>query len=77
MLAIDKNGQLSDEKHELQHKFAETLLGGITWTGLTCSAGVVGYVIGEEVGVFTGALCAIVTGVVCIDMLQWSSRLFH
>ena len=49
---------------------AQTLLGGLTWTALTCSAGVIGYVIGGDVGVFTGALCAIVTGVVCVDVIQ-------
>ena len=48
-----------------------TLLGGLTWTALTCSAGVIGYVIGGDAGVFTGALCAIITGVLCIDMLPW------
>ena len=53
------------------HNAAETLLGGLTWTALTCSAGVMGYVIGEDIGVFTGALCAVVTGVVCIDIIQW------
>ena len=37
---------------------------------MTCSAGVIGYVIGGDVGVFTGALCAIVTGVVCVDVIQ-------
>ena len=32
----------------------------------------IGYVIGEDVGVFTGALCAVVTGVVCIGVIQWT-----
>ena len=27
---------------------AQTLLGGLTWTALTCSAGVIGYVTGSE-----------------------------
>ena len=47
------------------------LLGGLTWIALTCLAGVMGYVIGEDIGVFTGALCAIVTGVMCIGVIQW------
>ena len=72
---IHENSQLGDVN---QGNFANTLLGGITWTALTCSAGVIGYfIIDEDVGVFTGALCAIVTGVVCIDVLQWGSRIFH
>ena len=56
------------------HKAANTLLGGLTWTALTCSAGVMGYVIGKDIGVFTGALCAIVTGVMCIGVIQWVHR---
>ena len=72
---IHENSQLGDVN---QGNFANTILGGITWTALTCSAGVIGYVIiDEDVGAFTGALCAIVTGVVCIDVLQWGSRIFH
>ena len=31
-----------------------------------------GYVIGEDVGAFTGALCAVVTEVVCIGVIQWA-----
>jgi len=58
-----------------QHNAAGTLLGGITWTVLTCSAGVVGYIIGEDVGVFSGALCAVVTGVICVDLIQWGSSI--
>ena len=74
MLLIDitKSGQPEDST--AQHNAAETLLGGLTWTALTCLAGVMGYVIGEDIGVFTGALCAVVTGVVCIDMIQWVHR---
>ena len=53
-----------------QHNaIANTLLGG-----LTCLAGVMGYLIGEDIGVFTGALCAIVTRVMCIGVIQWVHR---
>ena len=66
-----------DTRTQHQYSVAETLLGGITWTVFTCSAGVLGYYVvgGEDVGVFTGALCAIVTGVFCIDhVIQWGRR---
>ena len=72
-LAISDNNQQEDIVTH-QHNAAETLLGGLTWTALTCSAGMMGYVIGEDVGVFTGALCAVVTGVVCISVIQWGCR---
>ena len=75
-LAISENGQQEDTTH--QRNAAETLLGGLTWTVLTCSTGMMGYVIGEDVGAFTGALCAVVTGVVCIDhVIQWGCRVKH
>ena len=64
--------QSGQSKHiSPQHTAAETLLGGMTWTALTCSAGVIGYVIGEDIGVFTGALCTTVTGIACISAIQW------
>ena len=65
-----------DVEHHSQHNFAETLLGGIMWTGVTSSAGIIGYVIGDDVGVYTGALCALVTGVLSINVLQWGYRTF-
>ena len=66
----------NDAEHHSQHNFAETLLGGIMWTGVTSSAGIIGYVIGDDVRVYTGALCALVTGVVSINVLQWGYRTF-
>ena len=70
---IDKSG---DVRHPLQCNIAETIPGGIVWSGVTCSAGLIGYVIGDDIGVFTGALCAIFTGMVSIDVLQWGYRTF-
>ena len=69
---VTQSGQPKDitPRRTDRRNAAETLLGGLTWTALTCSAGVMGYVIGEDIGVFTGALCAIFTGVVCIGVIQ-------
>ena len=72
ILEVVKNDQHKNiNTHQHNTAAAQTLLGGLTWTALTCSAGVIGYVIGGDVGVFTGALCAIITGVLCIDMIPW------
>ena len=52
----------------------------MAWTALTCSAGVIGYVIIDKdisLRVFIGGLSAAITGVVCIDVLQWGYRIFH
>lgn len=67
LIDINENRQQEDITH--QHNATNQLLGERTWIALTCSAGVLGYVIGEDIGAFTGALCAIVTGVVCVDMI--------
>ena len=72
-IGINKSGDVEQHCH---NNFAETLLGGIMWTGVTSSAGVIGYVIGNDVGVYTGALCALVTGVVSISVFQWGYRTF-
>ena len=69
---ITKNGQSKDTTP--QHNATEQWLGGLTWVTLTCSAGMMGYDVGEDIGVFTGAMFAVVTGVVCIDMIQWGCR---
>ena len=73
---INSISQQDDVTPHLQHNTAtNTLLGGLIWTALTGTAGVIGYcLMDEDVGVFTGALCAVVTGVVCIDVMQWFSR---
>ena len=69
---VDKGHQ--ENTRTTQSRAAQTLLGGLTWTVLTCSAGVIGYAVGGDFGAFTGALCAIVTGVLCIDVIQWGYR---
>ena len=74
-VAISENGQQEDVTH--QHNAAETLLRRLIWTVLTCIVGVMGYVIGEDVGVFTGALCAVVTGVVCICVIQVITKILE
>ena len=66
---VDKEHQ--EDISTPQHSITQTLLGGLTWTVLTCSAGVIGYAAGGDFGAFTGALCAIVTGVLSIDVIQW------
>ena len=69
---ITKNGQPKGIAHE--HDGTGQWLGGVAWITLTCSAGMMGYEVGEDIGVFTGAMCAIVTGVMCIDLIQWGCR---
>ena len=69
------DGQRKDHAHDY---FAKTLLGGMAWTALTCSAGVIGYVIiDDDIRVFIGGLSAAITGVVCIDILQWGFGVFY
>ena len=57
-----------------QHNATAQWLGGLTWVTLTCSAGVIGYVIGEDIGVFAGTVCAIITVTVCIGVILWVHR---
>ena len=72
ILLIDTTQSGQAEDSTSRHNADKILLGGLTWITLViCLAGVMGYVIGEDIGVFTGALCAIVTGVVCIGVIQW------
>lgn len=68
IIEIDKNDQ-QNTLHVTCH--SATLFGQIPltrivliWTVLTCLAGMIAYVIGDNVGMLTGVLCAIVTGVI-------------
>ena len=72
LIDINENGQQEDITN--QHNATNQLLGERTWIALTCLAVVMGYVIGEDIGLFTGALCAIVIGVLCIGVILWGYR---
>lgn len=74
-------GELDDVIRSLSPSKVNKLLQGMIWTTLTCSAGLLGYAIGNEmatesIGAVAGGLSAMVTGktLIYLEVIQWAEE---